>query len=98
MKGGKDIRSKFWDTHRRVAEEREGEFLERHNSDMDIALVFVWFRVAKSFFVLTMNDLSVWSVFRGEYVVHRSNGDKSRTRSERHDECPLDPTSLYWIG
>ncbi|KAJ8590658.1 hypothetical protein M405DRAFT_766047, partial [Rhizopogon salebrosus TDB-379] len=40
MKGGKDIRSKFWDTHRRVAEEREGEFLERHNSDMDIALVF----------------------------------------------------------
>ncbi|OAX38415.1 hypothetical protein K503DRAFT_691635, partial [Rhizopogon vinicolor AM-OR11-026] len=36
----KDIRSRFWDTHRRVAEEREGEFLERHNNEMDIVLVF----------------------------------------------------------
>jgi hypothetical protein len=98
MKGRKDIRSKFWDTHRRVAEEREGEFLERHNSDIDITLVFVWFHVARSFSVLTMNNLSVWSVFRGEYVVHRSNGDKSRTRPEQHDQCPLDLTSLYRTG
>lgn len=50
VKGGKDVRSRFWDTHRRIAEEREGEFLERHNSEMDIVLVFVWFRVAISNF------------------------------------------------
>lgn len=50
VKGGKDVRSRFWDTHRRIAEEREGEFLERHNSEMDIVLVFVWFRVAISIF------------------------------------------------
>ncbi|OJA20949.1 hypothetical protein AZE42_03496, partial [Rhizopogon vesiculosus] len=59
VKGGKDIRSRFWDTHRRVAEEREGEFLERHNNEMDIVLVFsgLFSSVNTSFIVANGNNL-----------------------------------------
>ncbi|KAG2340998.1 hypothetical protein BDR05DRAFT_862320, partial [Suillus weaverae] len=36
----KDKRSRFWGVYKRVAEEHDGEFLERYTSDMDIVLVF----------------------------------------------------------
>jgi len=40
-KSGKDNRSRFWGVYKRVAEEHDGEFLERYTGDMDIVLVFV---------------------------------------------------------
>jgi hypothetical protein len=42
-KSGKDNRSRFWGVYKRVAEEHDGEFLERYTGDMDIVLVFVSF-------------------------------------------------------
>ncbi|KAG0700507.1 hypothetical protein DFH29DRAFT_780374, partial [Suillus ampliporus] len=51
----KDVRSRFWTTHRRVAEESEGEFLERHNSDMDIVLFFSGlFSAVNTSFIISM--------------------------------------------
>jgi hypothetical protein len=40
-KSGKDDRSRFWGVYKRVAEEHDGEFLERYTTDMDIVLIFV---------------------------------------------------------
>ncbi|KAG1832874.1 hypothetical protein DFJ58DRAFT_736243 [Suillus subalutaceus] len=34
-KSGKDNRSRFWGVYKRVAEEHDGEFLERYTGDMD---------------------------------------------------------------
>ncbi|KAG2346077.1 hypothetical protein BDR05DRAFT_858320, partial [Suillus weaverae] len=39
-KSGKDDRSRFWTAYKRVAEEHDGEFLERCNSDMDVMMLF----------------------------------------------------------
>ncbi|KAG2092505.1 uncharacterized protein F5147DRAFT_536592, partial [Suillus discolor] len=36
----KDKRSRFWGVYKRVAEEHDGEFLERYTTDMDIVLIF----------------------------------------------------------
>ncbi|KAG2136646.1 hypothetical protein DEU56DRAFT_737214 [Suillus clintonianus] len=59
-KGGKDIRSRFWTIHRRVAEEHDSEFLERYTSDMDIVLVFsgLFSAVSTSFIVAMESSLS----------------------------------------
>lgn len=54
-KRDKDNRSRFWRVYKRVAEEYDGEFLERYTSDMDIVLVFV--RLASSF--LTRIEIDV---------------------------------------
>jgi hypothetical protein len=42
-KSAKDNRSRFWGVYKRVAEEHDGEFLERYTGNMDIVLVFVSF-------------------------------------------------------
>ncbi|KAG1894746.1 uncharacterized protein F5891DRAFT_1175915 [Suillus fuscotomentosus] len=40
LKIGKDKRSRFWGVYKRVAEEHDGESLERYTTDMDIVLIF----------------------------------------------------------
>ena len=38
---GKDVPSRFWSTYERVAKQHDDEFIERHNSEMDVLLIFV---------------------------------------------------------
>ena len=38
---GKDERSRFWAKYKKVSEEYDTEFLDRHNGNMDIVLIFV---------------------------------------------------------
>ncbi|KAG2139293.1 hypothetical protein DEU56DRAFT_325785, partial [Suillus clintonianus] len=59
-KSGKDHRSRFWGVYKRVAEEHDGEFLERYTSDMDIVLVFsgLFSAVSTSFIVAMESNLS----------------------------------------
>ncbi|KAG2036023.1 hypothetical protein BDR03DRAFT_867146 [Suillus americanus] len=59
-KSGKDKRSRFWGVYKRVAEEHDGEFLERYTSDMDIVLVFsgLFSAVSTSFIVAMESNLS----------------------------------------
>ena len=40
-KGANDDRSRFWDVYQKLAAEYDNEFLERHDGDMDIVLIFV---------------------------------------------------------
>ncbi|KAG1718082.1 hypothetical protein EDB19DRAFT_1611293, partial [Suillus lakei] len=56
----KDNRSRFWGVYKRVAEEHDGEFLERYTSDMDIVLVFsgLFSTVSTSFIVVMESNLS----------------------------------------
>ncbi|KIK40242.1 hypothetical protein CY34DRAFT_60415, partial [Suillus luteus UH-Slu-Lm8-n1] len=56
----KDNRSRFWRVYKRVAEEYDGEFLERYTSDMDIVLVFsgLFSAVSTSFVVAMQSSLS----------------------------------------
>ncbi|KAG2032633.1 hypothetical protein BDR03DRAFT_873633 [Suillus americanus] len=60
LKSGKDNRSRFWGVYKRVAEEHDGEFLERHTGDMDIVLVFsgLFSAVSTSFIVAMESGLS----------------------------------------
>ncbi|KAG1745077.1 uncharacterized protein EDB91DRAFT_1200042 [Suillus paluster] len=60
FKGGKDDRSRFWGIYKRIAEEHDGEFLERYNGDMDIMLVFsgLFSAVTTSFIVAMEYKLS----------------------------------------
>ncbi|KAG2749237.1 hypothetical protein P692DRAFT_201684300, partial [Suillus brevipes Sb2] len=55
----KDHRSRFWGVYKRVAEEHDGEFLERYTSDMDIVLVFsgLFSAVSTSFIVAMESNL-----------------------------------------
>ncbi|KAG1720244.1 hypothetical protein EDB19DRAFT_1647257 [Suillus lakei] len=59
-RSGKDSRSRFWGVYKRVAEEHDGEFLERYTSDMDIVLVFsgLFSAVSTSFIVAMEPNLS----------------------------------------
>ncbi|KAG1718180.1 hypothetical protein EDB19DRAFT_1651229, partial [Suillus lakei] len=59
-KNGKDHRSRFWGVYKRVAEEHDGEFLERYTSDMDIVLVFsgLFSAVSTSFIVAMEANLT----------------------------------------
>ncbi|KAG1850166.1 hypothetical protein F4604DRAFT_1535993, partial [Suillus subluteus] len=56
----KDNRSRFWGVYKRVAEEHDGEFLERYTGDMDIVLVFsgLFSAVSTSFIVAMESSLS----------------------------------------
>jgi Family of unknown function (DUF6535) len=38
---GEDAPSRFWSAYERVAKQHDDEFLERHNGDMDVLLIFV---------------------------------------------------------
>ena len=38
---GKDAPSRFWSAYERTAKQHDDEFLERHNGDMDVLLIFV---------------------------------------------------------
>ncbi|KAG2046850.1 hypothetical protein BDR06DRAFT_1034345, partial [Suillus hirtellus] len=57
---GKDNRSRFWGVYRRIAEEHDGEFLERCTTDMDIVLIFsgLFSAVSTSFIVAMESNLS----------------------------------------
>ncbi|KAG2151238.1 uncharacterized protein EDB93DRAFT_306889 [Suillus bovinus] len=59
-KSGKDDRSRFWGMYKRVAEEHDGEFLERYTTDMDIVLIFsgLFSAVSSAFIVAMESDLS----------------------------------------
>ncbi|KAG2147484.1 uncharacterized protein EDB93DRAFT_1226688 [Suillus bovinus] len=60
LKSGKDNRSRFWGVYKRVAEEHDGEFLERYTTDMDIVLIFsgLFSAVSTSFIVAMESNLS----------------------------------------
>ncbi|KAG1880564.1 hypothetical protein C8R48DRAFT_625253, partial [Suillus tomentosus] len=57
---GKDKRSRFWGVYKRVAEEHDGEFLERYTTDMDIVLIFsgLFSAVSTAFIVAMESNLS----------------------------------------
>ncbi|KAG1834897.1 hypothetical protein EV424DRAFT_1361559 [Suillus variegatus] len=57
---GKDKRSRFWGVYKRVAEEHDGEFLERYTTDMDIVLIFsgLFSAVSTGFIVAMESNLS----------------------------------------
>ncbi|KAG1795272.1 hypothetical protein EV424DRAFT_1496598, partial [Suillus variegatus] len=57
---GKDNRSRFWGVYKRVAEEHDGEFLERYTTDMDIVLIFsgLFSAVSTSFIIAMESNLS----------------------------------------
>ena len=38
---GKDAPSRFWSAYERVAKQHDNEFIERHNGEMDVLLIFV---------------------------------------------------------
>lgn len=38
-----DMESRFWTTYERVAKQSDEELLERHNSNLDVLLIFVSF-------------------------------------------------------
>jgi Family of unknown function (DUF6535) len=38
---GQDAPSRFWSMYERVAKQHDDEFIERHNGDMDVLLIFV---------------------------------------------------------
>ena len=42
---GKDAPSRFWSAYERVAKQHDDEFLDRHNGELDVLLIFVrpWF-------------------------------------------------------
>ncbi|KAG1841585.1 hypothetical protein F4604DRAFT_1536923, partial [Suillus subluteus] len=40
-KAGEDPHSSFWTVYKKIAEEKDQDFLEQHTSNMDIVLVFV---------------------------------------------------------
>jgi Family of unknown function (DUF6535) len=48
----KDAPSRFWSTYERVAKQHDDEFIERHNSDLDVLLIFV----RAPFFALTLTQ------------------------------------------
>jgi Family of unknown function (DUF6535) len=37
----KDAPSRFWSTYERAAKQHDDEFIERHNGDLDVLLIFV---------------------------------------------------------
>ncbi|KAG1902437.1 uncharacterized protein F5891DRAFT_1106962, partial [Suillus fuscotomentosus] len=57
---GKDKRSRFWGVYKRVAEEHDGEFLERYTTDMDIVLIFsgLFSAVSTGFIVAMESNLN----------------------------------------
>ncbi|KAG1847978.1 hypothetical protein C8R48DRAFT_779049 [Suillus tomentosus] len=57
---GKDKRSLFWGVYKRVAEEHDGEFLERYTTDMDIVLIFsgLFSAVSMGFIVAMESNLN----------------------------------------
>ena len=38
---GKDAPSQFWSAYERVAKQHDDEFIERHNGELDVLLIFV---------------------------------------------------------
>ena len=38
---GKDAPSRFWSAYARVAKQHDDEFLDRHNGELDVLLIFV---------------------------------------------------------
>lgn len=40
---GKDAPSRFWTAYERLAKQYDDEFLDRHNGNMDVLLIFVSF-------------------------------------------------------
>ena len=38
---GKDAPSRFWSAYERVAKQHDDEFIERHNGELDVLLIFV---------------------------------------------------------
>ena len=50
---GKDAPSRFWSAYERVAKQHDDEFIERHNGEMDVLLIFV----CASFFASTWDSI-----------------------------------------
>ena len=38
---GRDVPSRFWSAYERVAKQHDDEFLDRHNGELDVLLIFV---------------------------------------------------------
>ncbi|KAF8527080.1 hypothetical protein JB92DRAFT_2699464, partial [Gautieria morchelliformis] len=52
---GRDAPSRFWSAYERVANQYDEEFLERHNSDLDVLLIFAGlFSAVSSAFIVSM--------------------------------------------
>ena len=54
---GKDVPSRFWSAYEHMAKQPDDEFLERHNGDMDVLLIFVSAVQLTCFFKPRLNRL-----------------------------------------
>ena len=65
-----DIRSRFYEDYRKVAEEYDKEFMKRYDEDLNTTLIFVSLFIFLSRWIL--NHVKGWSVLRRDFCVHRS--------------------------
>ncbi|KIJ48446.1 hypothetical protein M422DRAFT_142698, partial [Sphaerobolus stellatus SS14] len=53
----RDMNSRFWITYERVAKQNDDEFLDRHNGDLDVQLIFAGlFLAVNSTFIVDMES------------------------------------------
>ena len=70
---GQDAPSRFWSTYERVAKQHDEEFLERHNGELDVLLIFV--RVTASLTIVPQPKycpaIVGWSVLCSQLRIYR---------------------------
>ncbi|KAG1888804.1 hypothetical protein F4604DRAFT_1539978, partial [Suillus subluteus] len=54
----KDSHSSFWTVYKKIAKEKDQDFLEQHTSDMDIVLSGLFSTISTSFIVAMEPNLS----------------------------------------
>ena len=70
---GKDASSRFWSAYERMAKQHDDEFLERHNGDMDVLLIFVSAVQLTCFFKPRLNRLfeaGLFSAVSSAFIVN----------------------------
>jgi Family of unknown function (DUF6535) len=86
---GKDIASSFWSAYERVANQHDNEFLDRHNGDMDVLLIFV----SVTIYIFSLHwmeaclDALGWSVLCRQLRFHSEHGIEPDPQSQRQHEC-----------
>ena len=63
-----DIRSRFYEDYRTVAEEYDKEFNKRYDEDLNTTLIFVSLASSSGLYVLTRT--TGWSVLRCDFRLH----------------------------
>ncbi|KIJ29281.1 hypothetical protein M422DRAFT_118535, partial [Sphaerobolus stellatus SS14] len=99
----KDVRSNFWKTYERVGKQRDDEFLERHNNNLDVLLLFagLFSAVSSSFIVDMTSDLqpdpSDTTNALLKMLVLRANGNLSSNAEIQMQAWTGPSISVIWI-